>query len=181
MSLTDRWIDLVYKVATGNWKTRFIIAPIAAACYLSLIVIFIILSFISDKWLHLPEAFRYPWSLIAGICLITFGGLLSFISIAYFIRQMGTPVPFCPPAELVNTGPYRYSRNPMVTGLFIQLFGVGIAMGSLSLIFFFTPFFIALNVWELKKVEEPELVRRLGQEYVEYRKRVPMFFPFRTR
>jgi len=38
-----------------------------------------------------------------------------------------------------------------------------------------------MNVWELKKVEEPELARRLGEPYVEYRKQVPMFFPYRRR
>jgi protein-S-isoprenylcysteine O-methyltransferase Ste14 len=39
-----------------------------------------------------------------------------------------------------------------------------------------------MNVWELKKVEEPELIRRLGKAYVEYKKRTPMFFPrFRRR
>ena len=39
------------------------------------------------------------------------------------------------------------------------------------------PLFIFLNAWELKAVEEPELVKRLGQAYVEYRRRTPMFFP----
>jgi protein-S-isoprenylcysteine O-methyltransferase Ste14 len=37
--------------------------------------------------------------------------------------------------------------------------------------------FVALNAIELKLVEEPELERRLGTRYVEYRRRVPMFVP----
>ena len=37
--------------------------------------------------------------------------------------------------------------------------------------------FILVNVWELKEIEEPELVKRFGDEYVEYRRRTPMFFP----
>jgi protein-S-isoprenylcysteine O-methyltransferase Ste14 len=32
-------------------------------------------------------------------------------------------------------------------------------------------------VWELKAVEERELEKRLGKDYVEYKKRVPMFIP----
>jgi protein-S-isoprenylcysteine O-methyltransferase Ste14 len=43
--------------------------------------------------------------------------------------------------------------------------------------FIFTPLFILINVWELKAIEEPELLKRLGQDYIEYRKRTPMFFP----
>nr|MBP7323025.1 hypothetical protein [Deltaproteobacteria bacterium] len=69
----------------------------------------------------------------------------------------------------------------MLSGLFMQLFGLGIALGSLSLVFIFTPLFVIMNVWELKNVEEPELVKRLGRDYIEYKERVPMFFPFRVR
>ena len=65
----------------------------------------------------------------------------------------------------------------MLTGIFALLFGAGIFFGSLSLLLFFTPLFILLNLWELKAIEEPELVKRLGQEYMEYRKATPMFFP----
>jgi len=37
--------------------------------------------------------------------------------------------------------------------------------------------FIIFNVLELKLVEEPELERRFGESYIEYRRRVPMFIP----
>jgi len=33
-------------------------------------------------------------------------------------------------------------------------------------------------VLELKMVEEPELEKRFGKEYLEYKKRVPMFIPW---
>jgi protein-S-isoprenylcysteine O-methyltransferase Ste14 len=45
------------------------------------------------------------------------------------------------------------------------------------LVFLFTPLFILANVWELKHIEEPELIRRLGDEYAAYRRRTPMFLP----
>lgn len=181
MSLTGKWIDLIYRVATGGWKTKVILAPITGVLYLSLIVSFVLLSFIADKSLGLPKAIFRPWSTIAGICLIVSGLFLMVLSILYFLRARGTPVPLSPPPKLVATGPYRFVRNPMLTGIFMQLFGLGAFLGSLSLVFVFTPLFIIINVWELKKVEEPELVKRLGPAYEEYRKRVPMFFPFRRR
>jgi len=65
----------------------------------------------------------------------------------------------------------------MLTGVFIMLFGLGAMFGSVSLVFIFTPLFILVNVMELKAIEEPELGKRLGEEYLEYKKRTPMFVP----
>jgi protein-S-isoprenylcysteine O-methyltransferase Ste14 len=129
--------------------------------------------------LHLPKIFYYPWTLIIGSPVIIAGFILMVFSILHFLKIRGTPVPFSPPPKLVTDGPYRHARNPMLTGIFIQLFGLGILYNSLALILIFTPLFILINYWELKKVEEPELEKRLGQEYVDYKKRVPMFFPWR--
>ena len=98
-------------------------------------------------------------------------------SILYFIKVKGTPVPFNPPPKLVTTGPYSYIRNPMLSGVFILMFGFGIFFRSISLVFIFTPLFVLLNFLELKAIEEPELENRLGKDYSKYKKRVPMFFP----
>jgi len=65
----------------------------------------------------------------------------------------------------------------MLTGVFILLFSFGVFFGSVSLLIVFTPLFIFINFWELKSIEEPELEKRLGEEYIEYQKRTPMFFP----
>ena len=98
-------------------------------------------------------------------------------SILHFIKVKGTPVPFNPPPKLVNTGPYFYVRNPMLSGVFILLFGIGILFRSISLVFIFTPIFILLNFLELKAIEEPELEKRFGKKYLKYKKRVSMFIP----
>ncbi len=106
------------------------------------------------------------------------GGLaITAWSVFHFLKARGTPVPFNPPSILVNTGPYRYARNPMLTGVFFMLFGLGFAFESPSLVLAGTPMYILINVWELKNIEEPELEKRLGEDYVLYRSRTPMFVP----
>jgi protein-S-isoprenylcysteine O-methyltransferase Ste14 len=65
----------------------------------------------------------------------------------------------------------------MLTGIFVTLFGIGILLNSTSLMFLFTPLVILLNTLEVKYIEEPELEKRLGEPYVQYKKRTPMFFP----
>ena len=65
----------------------------------------------------------------------------------------------------------------MVTGIYLCFFGVGLLIGSLSLIVFYTPLFIILMHFYLVKVEEKELELKFGQEYLDYKKRVPMYLP----
>ena len=78
---------------------------------------------------------------------------------------------------MITTGLYSYVRNPMLLGLFIFVIGLGILFGSLSLIFIFTPLFILINVLYLKAIEEKEMEKKFGREYLEYKKKVPMFIP----
>lgn len=87
-------------------------------------------------------------------------------------------MPLSPPQKLVDTGPYAYSRNPMLSGLFLILFGIGFLVQSLSLVIIYTPLFMVIVFLEFKMIEEPELEKRIGVSYVEYRKKVPMFFPY---
>jgi protein-S-isoprenylcysteine O-methyltransferase Ste14 len=177
VSLTGKWIDLIFKTATGNWKVKLVFAPITGALYLGLIALFVILSLSTDTMLGLPVMVAPPLSWYAGVPLIAAGLLLMGWCVSFFLKVRGTPVPFSPPPVLVMNGPYRYARNPMLSGIFIQLFGFGVFFGSLSLVLFFTPLFILINVWELKHIEEPELAKRLGDDYLAYKRRVPMFFP----
>jgi len=98
-------------------------------------------------------------------------------AVIHFFKARGTPVPFNPPPKLIKAGPYAHIRNPMLAGIFIWMFGLGILCRSISLMFISTPLFIILNIIELKMIEEPELAKRLGRDYLEYKKRVPMFIP----
>jgi protein-S-isoprenylcysteine O-methyltransferase Ste14 len=118
-----------------------------------------------------------PLSIIFALPIFSFALFLIGWSVLYFLKVKGTPVPFNPPPRLITTGPYAYVRNPMLTGVFALLFGFGLFFRSISLLVVFTPLFISINVWELKTIEEPELLKRLGEGYIEYRKRTPMFFP----
>ncbi|MBA7557132.1 hypothetical protein ES705_49866 [subsurface metagenome] len=170
-------INLFYKTATGSKKVRNFLTPIGIIFFLSLIGSLIIISLRIDKLLHFPKLISYPLNTIISFFILVTGLLLMLWSILDFIKVKGTPVPFNPPPKLVTTGPYSYIRNPMLSGVFILMFGFGILFRSISLVFIFTPLFILFNFLELKSIEEPELEKRLGKDYLEYKKSVPMFFP----
>ena len=65
----------------------------------------------------------------------------------------------------------------MLLGWFIMLFGLGILLNSISLILIFTPLFILLNIFYVKTIEEKEMEKKFGKQYLEYKKNVPMFIP----
>ena len=175
-------IDIIYKVATGSKKVRNLLTPLGAIFFTLFITLLVLLALYIDQVLTLPRLFSAPFNFIFSLPILFLGLFLIGWSVLHFLKVKGTPVPFNPPPRLVTDGPYAYARNPMLSGVFILLFGFGILIGSISFTFIFTPLFIALNVWELKAIEEPELAKRLGEAYLEYKKKTPMFIPnFRQR
>lgn len=177
VDLRTKLIDFLYKVATGSKKVRNLLTPVGAIFFALLITLFVLLALQLDQLLMLPQLFSRPFDIILSLPFLFLGLSLIGWSVLHFLKVKGTPVPFNPPPKLVGTGPYAYVRNPMLSGAFILLFGLGLLIGSISFAFIFTPLFIVLNVWELKAIEEPELEKRLGEEYLEYKHKTPMFIP----
>lgn len=177
MTLKTKWIDFFYNVATGSRKARNFFTPIGALFYALLIFLFVVIALQVDNSIGLTAILPNPLNIILFLPIFAFALFMIAWSVQNFLRVKGTPVPFNPPPRLVTSGPYAYTRNPMLTGVFALLFGFGVIFGSISLFFIFTPLFIIINYWELKAIEEPELLKRLGDEYIAYRNRTPMFFP----
>jgi protein-S-isoprenylcysteine O-methyltransferase Ste14 len=177
MSLRERWICVIYRAATGTKRARTLLTPVGIAVFGGLTALFVAGAMRVDSIIALPGLLPESVRLLLAIPTLAVGLGFTGWSALHFLRAKGTPVPFNPPPRLVTSGPYRLSRNPMLTGVFLFLFGLGFAVNSVSLVLVFVPLFILANAWELKAIEEPELVRRLGDEYIEYRQRTPMFVP----
>lgn len=177
MTFRERWINLLHKAATGTRKTRTLLTPIGVVIFGLFTALFVFAALLVDRILNLPGLLPEGARLSVSIPMMAAGLAVTAWSALHFLKAKGTPVPFNPPPKVVETGPYRYARNPMLTGVFLFLFGLGVAVDSLSLVCLFTPLYVLINVWELKRIEEPELVKRLGDEYTEYRERTPMFIP----
>jgi protein-S-isoprenylcysteine O-methyltransferase Ste14 len=60
------------------------------------------------------------------------------------------------------------------------MFGFGIYYSSVLTIFISIPLYILLDVSILKRIEEPDLEKRLGAAYAEYKNKTPMFFPWKN-
>jgi protein-S-isoprenylcysteine O-methyltransferase Ste14 len=94
----------------------------------------------------------------------------------FAVVGQGTLAPWDPTSRLVAVDPYRYVRNPMISGVFGVLLGEALALGSTGLAIWAAAF-LAVNHVYFIAVEEPGLARRLGTPYQEYRRRVPRWIP----
>ena len=114
---------------------------------------------------------------VIGIVLLAIGVFLFTWSLKRFASEGdGTLAPWDPPRKLVVHGPYRYVRNPMISGVVFVLFGeAGILLSPAHVALAVTV--LIVNLIYIPLVEEPQLLRRFGDAYSEYCKHVPRLLP----
>ena len=182
MSLADKYAQFIYRVATTKNKFKIIVTPIGIILWFGLGVLLVFASLWLDRLLPVHLPFSPPWNIFLSLPLLVIGATLGLGTTYIFIKAGGSPVPVNPPQKLLTTRLYARVRNPMLLGWIIMLFGLGILLNSISLIFIFTPLFILLNVLYLKTIEEMEMEKKFGKEYRDYKESAPMFIPrFRKR
>jgi protein-S-isoprenylcysteine O-methyltransferase Ste14 len=133
-------------------------------------------------------SFSWPHPFLAGIsifCVID-GLFLSIWAIVY-MRRVGDGNPMdafghevAPRTKhLMTGGPYRLSRNPMLTGIFVYLIGCCLWLWTWQSVVVFVVF-VAIMLVQVR-TEEERLRHDFGEEYEEYCKRVGRFLPFRLK
>jgi protein-S-isoprenylcysteine O-methyltransferase Ste14 len=78
--------------------------------------------------------------------------------------------------ELIQNGPYRFTRHPIYTGILFMALGTAVAGGLLRCWLGFLLFFAAL--WIKLSQEEALLLRHFPETYPSYRTRVKALIPF---
>jgi protein-S-isoprenylcysteine O-methyltransferase Ste14 len=113
----------------------------------------------------------------AGVVLSLLGfGLFSWC-VGLFARVgRGTLAPWDPTRKLVAVGPYRYVRNPMISGVALMLLGQALFWPSVA-IAIWAGLFILINHLYFIFSEEPGLESRFGENYRQYKANVPRWLP----
>ena len=109
-----------------------------------------------------------------GVTLVGAGiGLMA--SGRYALTSNGTNVPpSLPTLLLVDSGIYRWTRNPLYVGGCLAMFGLAFlcALDWIPLIF---PLSLAVLHFGIIKREERYLARKFGDQYASYASRVPRY------
>ena len=128
----------------------------------------------------------FPWvpmwlKAVPALILMVIGLGLSIWAIVH-MRTVGEGNPFdaynhevAPRTKhLMTDGPYRFSRNPMLVGIYIYDLGLllGLQSGWSILVFAVEVVFLTLQV----RSEEKRLEADFGDEYRAYKQRVPRYF-----
>jgi protein-S-isoprenylcysteine O-methyltransferase Ste14 len=88
------------------------------------------------------------------------------------ITRAGSSVPTnLPTTTIVESGPYRFTRNPIYLGMFLGLIGLALAFDTLWLLLMLVPFALAIRYGVVGR-EEAYLERKFGDAYRGYRSRV---------
>ncbi|MDI6645376.1 MAG: isoprenylcysteine carboxylmethyltransferase family protein [Methanobacteriaceae archaeon] len=124
------------------------------------------------------NSFLSGFMLITGVILIILGSLfVIYINKSFLKIGNGTPAPWDPPKKLVVTDLYRYVRNPMISGVLMILLGETLIFASIELLLWFATFFIINHIY-IVYLEEPRLIKRFGDKYINYMKNFPRWAPY---
>jgi len=77
---------------------------------------------------------------------------------------------------LTQGGPYAFTRNPLYLGSFFMAFGIIVSGRDYRLLLAFGIFFL-LFYYPVMRAEELELLNGYGERFIEYSRKVPLFFP----
>ena len=114
---------------------------------------------------------------VVGLLVLAVGLILFSAALRNFVTEgEGTLAPWDPPRRLVVRGPYRYVRNPMISGVVFVLFGEALTLLSRPH-FIWALIFLVVNSIYIPLLEETGLRQRFGDSYVEYCRHVPRLIP----
>jgi protein-S-isoprenylcysteine O-methyltransferase Ste14 len=77
--------------------------------------------------------------------------------------------------KLVTEGYYSCMRHPMHFGLFLFPFALAFLVGSISFIIIIAPLEIIVMIILIKLIEEPQAIKKFGNDYLHYSEQTPMF------
>jgi protein-S-isoprenylcysteine O-methyltransferase Ste14 len=154
----------------GGMRVAYLKSLALTTCVLLAFFVGAYVSRVVDSLLGL-DGYRSPASMAAGVLLLLLGAVLRiWASYSLYANRLSV-LRLVPQSEILESGPYAHSRNPLFLGLIALALGWVLYLGSTFGLLCSVLFFVVVNLWVRK--EERELERAFGEEYARYKKSVP--------
>ena len=135
-----------------------------------LFFIFLVLGSILQLLLPLDAVPRVAQTVLGPVLLLDALVLLA-LAMGQF-RSAGTPVETWKPTRtIVDTGVYRFSRNPIYLGMFIGFIGFALLTLNAWSLLLVLPLYFVIRFGVVEK-EEGYLEQKFGEQYRRYKSRV---------
>jgi protein-S-isoprenylcysteine O-methyltransferase Ste14 len=170
----------LYWLATMLDTKKIAVNESAGLRVFRLTILALILALLLTDWLQIgPLAWRFlpphSWLIWLGVVLTAVGCSLAIWARATLGRNWSDKVVLKVDHELIRTGPYRYLRHPIYSGVLIAVAGTAIKTGELrgvvALILLGTNYYIKATR------EEKILAVNFGQSFAEHKRRTGFFLP----
>lgn len=147
--------------------------------FIKALLAFLVLPCIVAGIIPVALAWLDPWR-IGGfaIAYLTLGlGLVVLLRSVwdFYAAGKGTLAHWRPPEQIVTTGFYRHTRNPMYIGVLTIIGSLALLLGSLLLVGYLIVIGMIFH-WHVVTREEPWLAQRFPEEWKRLRREVPRWF-----
>jgi protein-S-isoprenylcysteine O-methyltransferase Ste14 len=96
---------------------------------------------------------------------------LAGAAVGLFKKMEQDPKPWTPTPEIVSTGVYRFTRNPMYLGMALLQCGIGVGLAN-AWVIVLLPLTLAVVHLTAIRHEETYLERKFGKAYTDYKSSV---------
>jgi protein-S-isoprenylcysteine O-methyltransferase Ste14 len=129
----------------------------------------------SVGWLRartFPEAL---WVDILGVAITVTGLGLAIWARAYLGGNWSSSVTAKVGHQLIRSGPYRWVRHPIYSGMTLAMFGTALELRELRGLLAVALLYVGFKI--KSRIEERTMVSEFGAEYADYSRRTGAIFP----
>lgn len=162
------WLVAAFSMKSGRapWSRELVIRVVVAGIVLVLYRL--------GLFRH-PGPKPGPWNAAVGLVVLALGLAVAVWARRELGRNWGMPMTEKREPELVTSGPYRFVRHPIYSGLLLAVVGTAIAV---SLLWLVAALLAAVYFAYSARVEERYLGHRFPDSYPAYQRSTTMFVPF---
>lgn len=137
-------------------------------------VVWVVMHFLPHRYLD-SARFHADWLQWIGTILLVASTLYTLWSRWILGRMWATNAAVKEGHQLVTKGPYQITRHPIYSGILGMVLGSTLSLGQGSSFFLFL--IVLLFFINRIRNEEQLMVMTFGEEYIQYKERVPRLMP----